>query len=478
MPSDDFVLAGQIEDVQDAVDEISDSINSVEDVVQIDEEPVPFSISKTVKRLWKVIDGVVTESTTSSAVYYRVPRIDISGYNKVRAKFTLTGAIGAVTCFGDENNNLVGSTISVNSGETTLQVPEGAKYFYMTTREEGTVDIYAYGIVSKNVKERYYDQVELNKKYNSHVSTHDVKDASGGLSITDINGHVVLKVKNGHVKTEKFDSQQKLKILILGNSYSLDSFSYLPFILKNYGIDVCVGIYFRASGTLAQLVAGWSSARYYFYLMDTEKQTQWAYLGDYAPKECVEFKDWDIITLQQQSDASHDFDTYEPAASSLINLIYSAVQKSIQLAWNININNKNHSNVSQILTNIENCCLREPINMIFPYGTAIFNARTNEVLDAIGDYGHLWYEGTHLQEGLPCYIAALANTQAIFNKFYPKYTVANEKKGVTITQEMINGWNVRGQHGTCTGISEDNCRLAQKCAILANKKPFEITTIY
>lgn len=278
------------------------------------------------------------------------------------------------------------------------------------------------------------------------------------------------------------DENLHLKLLVIGNSYSIDSFSYVPFILKEYGITIELGIYYYGGAALNTHVQMWDSAELEFYYINTQLDTSWRKYTSYNPLKSVQFTDWDIITLQQSSIASVNANDYEPWARRLINLILDNTTKPVQFAWNININRKSSGDdltaiANQILQNIESVCKREPINIIFPYGTAIFNARTNETLDAIGDGGHLWAsDETHIQDGLPCYIAALANTQALFNKFYPQFSVMGDK--TRPTEDKLNEWAVPWREGTSIGITEDNCRLAQICAILANNEKFKISVIY
>lgn len=346
---------------------------------------------------------------------------------------------------------------------------------------------------------------------------------SGDLEIQDENNHVLIRFENGHVRTKYFYSgdldalfaakqntlvsgtniktinnqsllgggnisvsagQLHLKILVIGNSYTADSFSYLPFILKNYGITIEVGMYVRGGGSLENQVDEWNTTSNTLYYINTKTQTAWQTLLGYGPKKAVQYKQWDIVTIQQGSVASVDYANYVPYARNLIELIRDVVSYPVTLAWNININRASsgsnyHAIANQILANIENACQREPINLIFPYGTAVFNARTNQTLAAIGGGGNLWAsDQVHLQEGLPCYLAAITNVQALFDRFYPQYSVVGDTLGATITQSLINTWGVPSQNGSCTGISQANCRLAQIAAVLANRFKFNIKTLY
>lgn len=372
-----------------------------------------------------------------------------------------------------------------------------------------------------------------------------VSDAVGDFDLSDEAGYVLLRCENGHIRTKNFYSgnvytkgevdsmvggggvtqaqlsaglatkqdkltsgstiktvngvsvlgsgnldtmlSRHLRLVVIGNSYSADSFMYVPFILKQFGITIELGVYHRGGASLQNQVDEWSAGNgsASFWFIDSRVHSSWQVISsNYSPKKAIDYKTWDIITIQQGSIASVDYANYTTAARALINLITDEVGYPYTLAWNININRaasgSDYSAIAtQILSNINNICQREPVNLIFPYGTAIFNARTNGTLNAVGDGGSLYAsDKVHLQEGLPCYIAAITNVQALFNRFYPTLSVLDEGIGPTITQSVIDGWGVKGQQGTCTGISPSNCRLGQIAAILANRFNFDIKTIY
>ena len=318
------------------------------------------------------------------------------------------------------------------------------------------------------------------------VVTNNTTDAD--LTLSDENNNIIVMFKEGHIRTKNFNSStvqntnKKLKICAIGNSYTLDSFMYLPFILKEYEIDIQIGIYYRGGGSLQNNVDEWISGNNSCFYIDTSKHDSWQSLGSHNQPWLLSYlPKWDIVCIQNQSAASIDYSTFVPAARNLITLIKNHVSYPFQLAWNININRKSSGEdytaiANQILQNIQNICNREPVDFIFPYGTGIFNARTNDILKDIGDGGNLWSsDNLHLQEGLPCYLACLTNVEAIFRKFYPQYSVLNNK--TRPTDELLVKWATKGRNGTCTGITEDNCFLAQIAAIQANNNKFTITNI-
>ena len=80
---------------------------------------------------------------------------------------------------------------------------------------------------------------------------------------------------------------------------------------------------------------------------------------------------------------------------------------------------------------------------------------------------------------MPCYIAAATVCQALFNKFFPQYSIFNDP--TRITQDVVvNEWHVPFRNGTVKeeGVTDLYYELAQKCAVAANNNPFDITPIY
>ena len=331
----------------------------------------------------------------------------------------------------------------------------------------------------------------LNVKINQVNIKCSNNSTDADLNIMDESGNIILQLAGGHIRTKNFDSSdaaksgQHLKICIIGNSYTADSWMYLPFILKNYGITIEVGCYIRSSGTLQNAVNEWStgasSVSSAFYYINTKTQTSWQTISlSASPQMATRYTNWDIMVLQQGSEASVDYSTYS-YARQLEGLILDNVGKPVKFGWNINHNRASSGSDYEavgntILSNISRVCEKEPMSMIFPYGTAVFNARTNQTLAAIGAGGNLWYSDmVHLQEGLPCYIANLANVEAIFREFFPHLSVMGDITRPTAAN--ISAWAVKSTNGTSVGVTEANCRLAQICAVLANNYIFEIKTI-
>lgn len=314
------------------------------------------------------------------------------------------------------------------------------------------------------------------------VPTMSAQGSQAQYDIEDPAGYMIARFAGGDIRTKNFDSSYskmgKLKILIVGNSYSADSFMYLPFILLQYGIKIEIGIIYHGGYGIDDHIAAYSTASDYgFFHIDTEADGVWSLLAtNKNPQYGVQYTDWNMVVLQQSSIDSVTASTYDNV-HTLMDLIFADMNSTFIWAWNINHTRKANDDPSAVLTNCEDVNGKIPTNMIFPYGTAIFNARQDPTLSQIGDGGNLWCnDNVHLQEGLPCYIATITNVQAIFNKFYPNlsvigndFTVDDSWVSFHCPSNVING--------SVTGMTSANCELAQKMAIMANRFNYEIKTL-
>ena len=319
----------------------------------------------------------------------------------------------------------------------------------------------------------------------------DYSGIQGVSNVKDALDYIIGQIGEGGGSTPL---SNHLNILILGNSYSCDSFGYLPFILKAYGITVTVGIYVRPGGTLNLLYSEYATAQGAFFFIDTRTDLYWTQPTSPGPKGLVQYAHnnnfhWDMIVMQQASSDAVTGTTFSHA-EDIVKLINADMDGSYVLGWNINHTRKKNidgnvdeslDNPSAVLANCADVCESLPVDIVFPYGTAIFNARQNQTLAALGGGGNLWsYDMVHLNEGFPCYLANLATAEALFKKFYPQFSVLGDRNYATSDWVADNHISVtidRVGSPTNADFSATNCYLAQKAAIMAVRNPFEITTI-
>lgn len=283
-----------------------------------------------------------------------------------------------------------------------------------------------------------------------------------------------------------------VSICVLGNSYSNDSFSYVPFILKEYGYTCKIEIYYRGSMSLHDLDTQWYDKDQYgladldgkkhirlHFSIDTRTQNEWRKKSVTNAQTVVSSDVWDIISIQQGGSQAQYIDTYEPYLHNVIKRINAAHPEPYQLAWFMAYNRAPDNANQKSLDTQKTICERYPFNIVFPVAAAIFSAQEHPVLSGLGDskYKRLYAsDNVHLQEGLPCYIASLTIAETIMQMYFHKGSVIGNK--IRPTDAWIKSINGITPNGNSVGITEDNCALAQQAAVNAYDHKFEITPLY
>lgn len=298
----------------------------------------------------------------------------------------------------------------------------------------------------------------------------------------------------------KQTSNIKIRLLSIGGSYSQDALAYVPFIIQNMGIDVDIqiGILMQSSSTLATHVDNFAceSAVYTLYLYDGG--SSWQNHGRKSIQWALDNYQWDYVILQQVSGSSFKWSTYQPYLNQLINAINEYTDHQVKFGWystqsrpassNSGANWDDATIISHYESIVENSrrVMNETVcEFIVPVSTAIQNARSIDVIKALGDYannplntskcGYLTCkDGVHLQEGLPCQIAAYTFVQVLLDMYgFNSYSIIGET--TRVTSEWASEKSIPGPHGDYIGSTDENCRIAQECAIMAIKNPYEVT---
>ena len=276
----------------------------------------------------------------------------------------------------------------------------------------------------------------------------------------------------------------EMKVLSIGNSFSHDGFSYVPFLLKDIDPNINLTISIASVGgcTLEQHITYANSKEnkydYYKYTPETNK---WVH-----PKEtknldaCIQDEDWDLIILQQQSVRSQDYSTYQPFLNNLIDYIYATVKKPVKLAWHLtpaygNIGNEG-IDMFQASANAAQQVLKDTIiDIVIPNGTAIQNMRGTK-LSVLGNKGHLSVDTHHMQEGLPRQTEAYTTILCLLKLCGRDYKSILGNKTIC-DAKWLTGEKRTWSTGTPVGSTVENLVIAQKCAIMAVKNPFTVTPI-
>lgn len=312
-----------------------------------------------------------------------------------------------------------------------------------------------------------------------------------------------------------FSPDRVLNILHIGNSHTEDAWSYVPFMLLEYGIRVRMMI-IRAAGQgvttfvnyydkpLSQYVGGSGQAitpgsRYAMWYIDTSLHTSWQsvkqedgtlvsatsnyndywYSQDHTIKEAVTWQNmpWDLITIQENYNTAASSWYQGGAIASLIDKINGDLSFPCLFGLQI-VHTKSTDGYSDIphmagsLANHHNAYINNALDMFFPSGTAIANLR--QVPD-IGDI--MDAAGIHLREGLPRYVSSLACMESLLRRFYPMYSVLGDKSRPNSGWRSGKGIPSTSSAATYT-VDGTLALLAQRLALLANDHPWDIMELF
>lgn len=247
---------------------------------------------------------------------------------------------------------------------------------------------------------------------------------------------------------------KKTKILMVGNSFSLDTTHYLHQISASAGVDMTVGILYRSGEGLESHLNNATNdlSNYTYYKRVSEN----GYANEDITRE-VSIKDgilddeWDVITFQQRSGHSRDYNTYQPFLNDLKEYVDGLktnpnVEYGLLQTWGYANDEEMYH---EVVDAYENAMFDADIGILIPVGTAIQNARDVPRIKAIDT--DLTTDNYHLGV-LGDYIAGLT----MFKNLYPNIHFSDVKFK---PEEVTNYQKYMG------GIAAEN----------ANLKPFKVT---
>ncbi len=279
-----------------------------------------------------------------------------------------------------------------------------------------------------------------------------------------------------------------LRVLDIGNSYTVDVTSYLDNLITASGVDVddmCIYYANRGSAsyknwydvyhdtdtstyTIGQIAGG----------LDSDIVTGTGAIGDGELfRKALSDNEWDLIIIHQYSSYAPYYDQWEDDSnagylSQLIRLLRMH-QPQATLGFLLT-----HSYASNYGSNSEGSSLdrwqliadsakRLRVNygfdFIIPYGTAVQNLRSsslNTLNSDTGYYNDFTTDGTHCASGLGDYVASCCYFQSLIA---PRY-------GVSVLGNSYNSITVSNSTGTYQGgisVTPENAWVAQKAGFIA-----------
>lgn len=217
------------------------------------------------------------------------------------------------------------------------------------------------------------------------------------------------------------EAGKSIKILAIGNSFSMDAMEYLYGILEDVGYtDITLGNIYKGGCTLETHADYFTNntAGYTYYQNTTGS---WTSTSSSAPIAPLQSQDWDYITMQQGSPVSGQADTFDPYLATLVGVVKSNCPDA-QLVWHMtwayqansshsgfaNYGNDQMTMYNAIVSAVRSKILTNSnfVNVI-PNGTAVQNMRTSYVGDTITRDGH------HMSYDIGRYLTALTFAKAL-----------------------------------------------------------------
>lgn len=257
---------------------------------------------------------------------------------------------------------------------------------------------------------------------------------------------------------------EEIKILSIGNSFSVDTMEHVANIALSLGVK---------SVKLGNLYIGGCSINMHFsnaendsssYIYYTNIGKGWNHTENFKISDAIKNENWDFISIQHGSGDGgfySDPKSYEKLPA-LIKYVKSLAGEKTKIAFNMTWvaepTHTHHEIVSyggdQMLTyrkiaeTTQNTVLAtEGIDILSPVGTAVQNARTADLPSL------LTRDGYHLSYGLGRYIAGLTFFKA------------------------LTGCDIEKTEWCPDGVNEKEKACALRAALSALENPFDITEI-
>ena len=383
---------------------------------------------------------------------------------------------------------LVLAAMLVNSLTITMANPYDS---LKVTFSESLVDSEFQGDVDSDGKITIADLTELLDIILSGAEAGEAADvdADGYVNIADATKLIDIILSD----ETSSNASESLKVLFIGNSFSLNTASYVLNILNDITptIDVTLGILYQGSMSLqnqwtklTSSVNGTGSngkGHYYeHYYEGNTIECVWSEASNQNPDSIlIPVKQWDIIVLHQRSHESGDYRTFEPFFSNIVSYVTDTSRlPNAKIGWLITqafsdsyaANNPKYDsngamyNTSEgmyeaIIDASNHVINANELNFIIPTGTAIQMLRNT-------GYGEPTRDGYHLSPGIPMLTAGYCLAMAILKEL----NIDNIDNKI-ISCGYMPAYNESllsdATYYDSSKITEANIILAKQCALSA-----------
>lgn len=255
------------------------------------------------------------------------------------------------------------------------------------------------------------------------------------------------------------------KVLVIGNSYTLNSTIYLPGFMTTGGVSKSNLAVYHAFGS------GYGINDWVTKIKSSDTVELSKVVGDLTmtatgTMAALLAQNWDIIIITQASTKAYNWENFAQA-KEYVGLLrrYCTNQKvciGYQMPWA-------HQNSDNDYVGLVSCASKMAkyigVDYIIPIGMAVRNARKSSLEN---EYD-LTSDGTHLCPGVGYYIASAAMFQSLISMLYGKQMVGiNYNVDVTPTE-------ISESHAIA--VTDANRELCQLCAFYASIDMYDTTLI-
>lgn len=294
-----------------------------------------------------------------------------------------------------------------------------------------------------------------------------------------------------------FNQRKTFKVLLFGNSSTYSTMGYIPSVWSELcqDMDLKVGLLYSSGQSLAGHLSMFNADTPYTCFSLYESGVWVNSTNSVAGKQALDNDHWDLIIIQQSSDSLMKGLGKEDI-TNLCDAITNYINYPVQFAMNMPMpRGANSPSLETLYPDIQDKEARSDaayndiaeycesalaygyISDVIPCGTAIQNAR-HTTLKTIGGKEYLSYDDIgHLQNGIGVLCASYAAVLKLMEIACKSGKLFASVYNPTDAQLATINLYTRTMHGECVGVTKANKIIAQKCANMAIKKPYEISAL-
>lgn len=296
---------------------------------------------------------------------------------------------------------------------------------------------------------------------------------------------------------DTFNQKKPFNVLIFGNSSTYSTMGYIPSVWAEFcpDTDLKFGLLYSSGQSLAGHLSMFNAGTPYPCFSLYESGVWVNSTNSVTGKQALDNDHWDLIIIQQSNDSLMKGLGKEDI-TNLCDAITNYINYPVLFAMNMPMSRgANSSSLETLYPDIQDKEARSDaayndiaeycesalaysyISDVIPCGTAIQNAR-HTTLKTIGEKEYLSYDDVgHLQNGIGVLCASYAAVLKLIEIACKSGKLFASVYNPTDAQLATINLYTRTMHGECVGVTKANKIIAQKCANMAIKKPYEISTL-